>query len=59
MLAGTGGGRRTGLSDRALALDFAARLDPAGPYREEAIKAYQAWGATAVARRLSESRITA
>ena len=58
-LAGTGGGRRTGLSDRALALDFAARLDPAGPYREEAIKAYQAWGATAVARRLSESRITA
>lgn len=58
-LAGTGTGRRTGLSDRALALDFAARLDPAGPYREEAIGAYHAWGATAVARRLSEPRMTA
>jgi hypothetical protein len=58
-LAGAGAGRRTGLSDRAVALDFAARLDPAGPYHDAAVRAYQDWGATAVARRLSQARLTA
>lgn len=57
-LAGTGPVRGTGLSDRAVALDFAARLDPAGPYLKAAVRAYQDWGATAVARRLSGARMT-
>jgi hypothetical protein len=46
---------RNSLQDRALALEYAARLSPGGPYRAAALAAYEAWGATAVARRLAET----
>ena len=44
-----------GLQDRALALEYAARLTPGGPHKSAAIAAYREWGATAVADRLQEA----
>ncbi|WP_372675123.1 AAA family ATPase [Aquicoccus sp.] len=43
------------LQDRALALEYAARLKPGGPYKSAALKAYVFWGADAVALRLSRT----
>ena len=40
------------LQDRALALEYAARLAPSEARMARAIAAYEAWGATAVAARL-------
>jgi len=40
-----------GLGDRALALAFASRLDPAEHWRKRAAQAYTDWGATAIAWR--------
>lgn len=39
--------------DRALALEYAARLDSTNQRLQDAVAAYSAWGATAVAKRLS------
>jgi hypothetical protein len=50
------GPQGSGLSDKAVALEFAALLDPTGPYLAAAIAAYETWGASAVARRLAAGR---
>ncbi len=46
----------SGLSDKAVALEFAALLDPAAPHLAAAIAAYEEWGASAVAHRLAAGR---
>lgn len=47
-------GPKSGLQDRALAFEYAARLQPTPERVQDAINAYEEWGATGVAQRLKD-----